>query len=76
MHVIGAPKGGMAAGVAVPTLAKAKSEKHGFCRHDLIKGLRDLRFSLNQLLKSADDWCIGLLKNINKTYKQFLFFFG
>jgi hypothetical protein len=30
------------------------------------KVLRDLRFNLNQSLKSADDWYIGMLQNITK----------
>jgi hypothetical protein len=39
------------------------------------KILRDLHFSLNQPLKSADDWYIGILKNIIKTYEYVDFFF-
>jgi hypothetical protein len=31
--------------------------------------LRDLRFSLNQPWKVADDWYIGILKNIIRTYE-------
>jgi hypothetical protein len=33
------------------------------------KVLRDLRFSLNQAPKLADDWYIGMLKIIKKTYE-------
>jgi hypothetical protein len=41
---------------AAPTKVKfKKKKKHGFCRHNDIKVLRELPFSLNQQVKSADD---------------------
>jgi len=39
------------------------------------KVLCDSEFTLNHLLKSADDWCIATLKNIIKTYEYVDFFF-
>jgi hypothetical protein len=30
---------------------------------------RDLRFTLNQAVKSADGWYIGMLQNIIRTYE-------
>jgi len=41
-----------------------------FFTNDGIKGLRDLTFSLNLLLKSADDWYTGISKHITKTYED------
>jgi hypothetical protein len=40
------------------------------------KILLDLRFSLNQAPKLADDWYIGMLKNIMKTYEYVNFSFS
>jgi hypothetical protein len=40
----------------------------------LSKVLRDLHFSLNQPLKLGDDLYIGMLENINKTYKYVDYF--
>ena len=38
--------------------------------------LHDLRFSLNQSLKSADKWYIEILQNVIKTYEYLEFFFS
>jgi hypothetical protein len=42
----------------------------------LSKVVRDLRFNLNQPMKSADDWYSGSLEGIIKTYKYVDFFFS
>jgi hypothetical protein len=42
---------------------KRNLKKHRFCRQDDIKFLRDLLFSRNQPLKSADDYYIEALKS-------------
>jgi hypothetical protein len=57
---------------------KRNVKKQRFCRHDDMKVLRNLPFSRNQPLKSADDYYIGILKNIIKTYEyvNILFFFS
>jgi hypothetical protein len=52
----GAPKGGGgAAELQPPKTLKPKFKKTDFCRYYDIKLLRDLPFSRNQPLKSADD---------------------
>jgi hypothetical protein len=64
------PRAGCQAATPPPlSPKKAKLKKHRFCRHDDINVLRDLPFSLNQYLKSADDYCIGILKNVTKPHK-------
>jgi hypothetical protein len=47
----------------------------GFVDTMISKVVRDLRFSLNQPWKSADDWYIGLLKNTIKIYEYVDTFF-
>jgi hypothetical protein len=69
---IGAPRNRAAA----PLPSKAKLKNHWFCKHDDIKVLRDLRFSLNQPLKSANDQYIGILKNRVKRWEYFSFCFS
>ena len=60
--------GGGAAGAAAPPKSKIKEKKtHRFCKLDDMKGLREFRYIPNQLPKSADDWYIGISKNIVKT---------
>jgi hypothetical protein len=59
-------KGGTA-GVQSPT--KRNFRKTDFVDMKISKVLRDLRFSINQPPKSADDWYIGILKNIIKSYE-------
>jgi len=60
---------------AAPLPPKAKFEKHEFSRHGDIKVFCDLRFSLNQPLKSAEDcYSTGILKNVIKTYENVEFF--
>jgi hypothetical protein len=60
-------------GRGLPGFCTPESEikiKHRFCRHDFYQMFYcDLGVSLNQLLKSADDKYIGILKNIINTYE-------
>jgi hypothetical protein len=61
-------QGGLA-GLKPPSSKRNKKKTH--CVGMMLsKFLRDLRFSLNQPLKLADDWYTGILKHINKTYKH------
>jgi len=57
---------------------KAKlKKKHRFFLNTMISDvLRDLHYSLNQLMKSSDDWHIGMLQNINvfRIWRFFFFF--
>ena len=62
---IGAPKwGGGAAGLQPPL--KTKFKKINFRRHNDIKGLLDLRFSLNQPLNTLRT---GLLNCLNACFR-------
>ena len=68
----GGGMGGRAAGLQPPK-AKLK-KKHRFFLDTMISNvLRDLHYSLNQLLKSSDDWPITILENIN-TFRICRFF--
>jgi hypothetical protein len=65
MHCKGAPKGG---GRGLPGYSPPKPQNRNlkntnFVDTMLSKALRDLRFSLNQPLKSVDDQYIGILEN-------------
>jgi hypothetical protein len=55
MQLTGAPKW-ESAGLNPPQPKKAKFKNIHFVDTTISKILRDLRFSLNQPLKSADDW--------------------
>jgi hypothetical protein len=75
LYSIGTPKRG--GGAAAPP--KAKLKKKMFCRHDDIRGLSDLLFSLDQLLKAADDvhWNIEIYnKNLRICSNVFIFSFN
>jgi len=52
---------------APPSLQKRNFKNTDFADTIKIKVLRDLRFRLNQPLKSANDYYTGILKNITKT---------
>jgi len=54
-----------------PPQKKQKFKRHRFCRHVNVKLLFGLLSTKNQLLKSADDWNIRILKNKKKTYNVF-----
>jgi len=59
----GGGMGGRAAGLQPP---KRNLKKQRFFLDTMISNvLRDLHYSLNQLLKSSDDWHVGMLENIN-----------
>jgi hypothetical protein len=49
-------------------LPKRNLKNTDFVDTILSKVLRDLLLSLNQPLKSADKYCIGILNNASKTY--------
>ena len=54
-------------GCSPPCPNEIKKKHTDFVDPMISKVLRDLRFSLHQPLKSADNWYIGMLKNIIKT---------
>jgi len=58
--VIGEPKGGGTASCR-PPLPKHNKKTQVFIFKIMPKVLRDLRFSLNQSLKSTDDRYVGIL---------------
>jgi hypothetical protein len=63
----------------LPLQAKKKKKKkkktHRFCRHNDIEVLRDLCFSQNQPLKSADGhWNIAIYNKNLQIYRFFVFF--
>jgi hypothetical protein len=58
--------GGRGRGRERAAAPKAKYKKHRFFLDTMISNvLRDLHYSLNQLLKSSNDWHIGILENID-----------
>jgi hypothetical protein len=76
LGILGSPRvegGGGCSPAAPPTKRNLKNTD--FVDTMLSKGLRDFPFSLHEPLKSADDWYIGILKNVIKTYKIVDYFF-
>ena len=63
-------KGGVA-GLQPP---QSEIKKTDFCRHNAIRLLRDLAFSLGQPLKSAGDWHSGILQNAVKPTNMVIIF--
>jgi len=61
--------------VAAPLKRNYKKKKKAFVDTIIPKVLRDFRFNVNQLPKSADDWYDGVLKYITKTYECVDIFF-
>jgi len=59
---MGAPNGTEAAVQQLPT--KQNLKYTDFLDMTTSQVLRNLRFSQNQPLKSADDWYIGILQNV------------
>jgi hypothetical protein len=57
-----------------PPPPKRNLKSTGSVDTNLLKAVRNLRFSLNQPLKSADDWYIGILKNVITVYSYVDFF--
>jgi hypothetical protein len=55
--------GGGAAELKPPNPKKLKFKKHAFVAIMISKVLRDLPFSRNQPLKSADEWYIKILES-------------
>ena len=63
-------------GAADPHLkAKFKKKRADFVKTVISNVLRALGCSLNQPLKSADDWYSGILRNATKTMDMKIFFF-
>jgi hypothetical protein len=54
---------GGAARLPPPLLTNQNLKRKPFCRHNDINALLGSPFSQNQLLKFADDSCVGLLNN-------------